>query len=526
MPSNGVFRSADALSSRRLFLTRSGQLLGATALAGTASSFLAACGSSSSGGGSAATATKMVVSIAAAPSSLDPIVSTSGSAPFYTLVNERLFSYSQDNKPVPMLATSYEVSDDLMNFTFHLREGVTFSNGSPFTSADVKFTLETMKDPANKATFTAQTYMTSIETPDDYTVTIVMERPSPFLEYNLGAFPIVSHEIPYNAETYASELIGTGPFLLSEWKAGQSLTFTKNPDYWMKDEPVLEEVTFEVTPDATARIAALVNGSAQVVPDISPQEAELLKKQDKVAYEVPLIKFYYMWLNWKTGPMSEPSMREAVAWAIDRGQIADNVFASFAEPESTYPCVGYEGYDETLGQTYGSEPDLEKVKAALEAAGGAPSEPLILLAPNDDPSVPKQATIIADNLEKAGIPVTIQVVTYAQAFASLQEGNFDLFVYPGNQVTSSSQIYNLLVAPANFTGIDDAELTELATSIYTGPVATHPGLVKELQERFLETNPMIMLVTLPTLWGISADVEDLNIPRNSDNYGFATAHLG
>ena len=180
---------------------------------------------------------------------------------------ESLYTVSADGKSVkPWLATGYDLSDDKLTYTFHLREGVKFHNGQPMTSADVKFSIDKARDPKTGWGF-IDVAIKSVEAPDPNTVVITTKYPWAPLVADIALFNNAILPKDYagmsQKEFYANP-IGTGPFKWDHWTHGKEIKLVKNPDYWQKGKPYLDSVTWTTVPTDATRELQLKGGQAQI----------------------------------------------------------------------------------------------------------------------------------------------------------------------------------------------------------------------------------------------------------------------
>ena len=204
------------------------------------------------------------------PSALIAINTSSGTGQTIgTKVNEGLLAYDYDLNPKPVLATSWSISEDGKRYTFKLRPNVKWSDGQPFTSVDVAFSVERLKiaHPRGRITFAN---VEAVETPDPLTAVIVLAKPAPFLISALAGAesPIVPRHVystfKPDEQPKLEQMIGTGPFILHEWVPGSHLLFVRNPNYWDAPKPYVDRLVLKVVLDPAARAAALEAGEVDI----------------------------------------------------------------------------------------------------------------------------------------------------------------------------------------------------------------------------------------------------------------------
>ncbi|MEO1001442.1 MAG: ABC transporter substrate-binding protein, partial [Pseudomonadota bacterium] len=211
--------------------------------------------------------TDIVIGMQLEPPHLDP---TSAAAQaidevLYANVYEGLTRFEESGAIVPALAESWEISDDGLTYTFTLREGVTFHDGSSFEASDVVFSLDRARaEDSTNAQKQLYSGIASVEAPDDQTVVLTLSAPNGNMLFNLawGDAVIVA---PENAEDLTTNAVGTGPFTVAEWRQGDSIELARNDAYW-GDAPVLESATFKFVSDPTAAFAAMMAGDIDAFP--------------------------------------------------------------------------------------------------------------------------------------------------------------------------------------------------------------------------------------------------------------------
>jgi len=268
-----------------------------------------------------------------------------------------------ETEPAPLLAESWEVSDDGLTYTFTIREGVTFSNGHELTSEDVKFSLDRVVQMAHPAGAASMLFVIdSVETPDERTAVVNLSAPnSTFLArlaYTVativpsdGSYPApdaaINEDDAEEAETAADEfvqeeLIGTGRYTVAEFREGESITLEANPDYW-GDAPANDRVMIRFFQTSSQMKLALESGEIDVAHrDFSPDEqADLEGNDDVQVIEGEGGRTRYIVLNPFHDEVSDPDVRRAIAAAIDRDRINEDVFNGKVEPIYSMIPPGY-----------------------------------------------------------------------------------------------------------------------------------------------------------------------------------------
>ena len=281
----------------------------------------------------------------------------------------KLCYWDEDTKTmVPDLAESWEASDDLMTWTFHLREGVTWHDGEPFTAADVKWTFDNILEYGDQAyTYTYVKMVESVETPDDYTVVFHMAYPCGTFVESVGDYQgpdILPAHIYEGTDPYTNPAnqnpVGTGPFKFVEYEPGNYCRLEANTDYY-GDGPYLDEVIYSFTPDLTTATTALEAGEVGwMTATPSFAEADRLATVDGITVETQSTNIV-QWTQFNLSEeaarpyISDVRVREAICWAIDNQNIADVLYMGYVEPcDNWYTStvewavnrdVEYPGYD-------------------------------------------------------------------------------------------------------------------------------------------------------------------------------------
>ena len=392
-------------------------------------------GDSGEGGGAAAESgsgdNDLTVAIQSDPTGLDPHMVTDRAAgiAIENLYNT-LFTYTETyGEAVPSLVDTYEISEDGLTYTMHLHEGVKFHSGNTMTSADVKYSLERIKNSGARASQMEK--ISSIETPDDNTVVITLSSQyAPFLTYLANPLnAIVDQAVTEeNGGNLANVDAGSGPFALTAWNEGSSVDMEAFADYWEEGKPQVDTLTLRTITDATARATALRNGEIDMIIDAVDQEKAVLEGAEGVVLEsVPGTFWEYVGMNCQSESLKDPKVRQAIAYAIDREAINTAVKMGSATvlTETDIPSTHeYFGGDEIYAQR-----DVEKAKALLAEAGVAEgSLNLKITAGSDWQYQVDAAQMVKQQLEEVGINSEISALESGVYFDGLNAGDFDLTV--------------------------------------------------------------------------------------------------
>jgi len=270
----------------------------------------------------------LVMDIESSPVNLDPRVGTdSQSERISELLFDSLVRKDEHFKLLPWVAESWETPDPT-TYIFHLRKGVTFHDGRPLTSRDVKWTLDSFTN-GSVISIRAATYahVRKVEAPDDYTLIIHLDGPDATLLWNLsdGAFGIV----PYGSgKELAAKPIGSGPFRFVRLDPDSQVVLERNASYWAKP-PNVDRVQLRVVPDATTRALELRKGSADLIAtnSLGADMVNTLRREPRLRVQrEPGTGLVYLAFNLRDPILKDVRVRQALAYAIDRQPILDSLF--------------------------------------------------------------------------------------------------------------------------------------------------------------------------------------------------------
>ncbi|MCC6192742.1 MAG: hypothetical protein IT318_27290 [Anaerolineales bacterium] len=273
----------------------------------------------------------------------------------------------------PDLAERWEIGDDGMTYTFFLRQGVTFHDGTPWNAEALRWNLERALGPDSPPSL-AKTWMgaidySSVRVIDEYTVELKTFEPFGGFLYsisNIGGGLMMS---PASVDQWGDDVgthpVGTGPYRLLEWIRGERLVLERNPDYW-GEPPAFEKITFLPIPEATTRVLMLETGEVDVAVRIPTVEVERLSANPEInIIGVTVIRPYSIMLNTSQPPFDDVRVRQAANYAVDKQAIVDSLFLGQAEILNSPLPPGVPGYSPVGEYPY----DLKLAKQLLAEAG-------------------------------------------------------------------------------------------------------------------------------------------------------------
>ncbi len=445
---------------------------------------------------------------------MDPVVTALNSSIWYFMsIYDQLVRVAPDGISLePSLAESWDISEDGLTYTFHLRPNVLFSDGTPMTSADVLYSwVRAANDPGQHWTFTltalkrdAEGQVEGISAPDDATIVVELAQPwVPFLSdvamFNLSVISKAFAE--GNEERLSTEAMGTGPFALGEFRAGEILALVKNPHYWEEGLPLLDGVDVNLVPDDNARILQLQGGELDGMMDVPYSRVpELQADPNLKVYQFPSTKTRYIVLNVREAPLNDVHARRALQYATDRQTLVDVVLFGTGIPATSFMPKGALYWNDTLqGYPYDVAKAQEELAQSATPEGFA-LELTTLAGFVDDETM---ATAIKDMWSQIGVEVTINPLETSVWNEAFSNADFQaMSVYWTNDIIDPDELVGFAVLPdaveAFHTGWEHAEAQELARQ---GPAETDPEKRKQIyfriQEIHSEESPMLPLYYEP-----------------------------
>jgi peptide/nickel transport system substrate-binding protein len=444
---------------------------------------------------------------------LDPHLST-----FATDVNatfavfDNLTFRNEDQSVVrPMLAPEWKVQD--RRWELKLRPNVRFQNGDPFTSDDVKFSIERTYDPAAK-TSVANVFSTveRIDTPDPLTVVFITRQPDALLPSRLAFYGGQILPRRYfervGAEAFGRRPVGTGPFRFSEWVKDDRLVLDRFGEYW-GGSPSLARVVFRPRPEVAPRIAALLAGEADLVTSLPADQIDTINRSGKARVEGALFNgLHVLAVNSRVAPLDNPLVKQAMSLAIDRDAIIRTVHRGQGVVPNGLIAQGDFGFDATLPPL---EYNPERARQRLQAAGYK-GEPIVLETTQGYLLGDRQMAEIVDEMwRKVGINSRLEFIEISDRAEKTREKSFKGLFWsdPASTVLDPDGMMYRLLGPGGsqdyWTDAEWVKLGEEARSSLDQELRLRN--YRRMNEIALEHLPWIPVVQPRRLYGIANTID-------------------
>lgn len=338
------------------------------------------------------------------------------------------------------LADSYSISPDGLVYTFNIREGVRFHDGTPLDAEAAAFSFLRQMDPdhpahLDEAAFAYWNYLyqdiESVEAVAPMVLEIRLKQPNAAMLRSLAVFPawLIS---PKSFETFGSEMqrhpVGTGPFEFVEWRPNEAIMMQRNDDYWGEASD-FERLVMKVVPDNTTRLLQLKSGAIHGMDGLQPTEVSALRNDPAITvYEEAGLNVGYLAFNLETERVSIPEVREAISLAIDKENLATVALEGAGRP-AHYPLPkGFIGYPEVEDVfVYDIERARKLVASYLELFADRPLEILVMNAPRPYmPDPVTAATFIRGQIEAIGIPAKVVSVDFKTQLDQLRNAEHEV----------------------------------------------------------------------------------------------------
>ncbi|WP_121062674.1 ABC transporter substrate-binding protein [Chachezhania antarctica] len=445
---------------------------------------------------------------------------------------DSLVAYRDDMTVGPLLAESWETSEDGKTWTFTIRDGATYHNGKPVKAEDMVWLWDRLmaRGETTGTPWLCQPVfdgsgslkVNDVSAPDDRTLVFELEDPSPlFLERMADVICHIYGVSPDNVDADGNWIegsaIGTGPFKLKEWKKEQYVALEKFDDYVPVDAPrsgyagdrtaYVDEVQFVVVPDSSAAEAAALAGQVDVTPLSNLDRADEMEAEGMSVLSAPGLSLTAVLLQTQDPLLSDVRIRKAIAHAIDLEQLTEVTTSGLtkANPSGVPLSSAYYGEEFANWPDY----DVEKAKALLEDAG-YDGTPITIQANKRYNSMYNNAVLLQAMLAQAGITAEIEVLDWAAQLDNFFSGNFQMSSFGYSQRTDPAIIYGMFIGDKDTYPTaqwDDPKVSELYGKITSeADFDTRRDLLVELQAKMAQDVPILPLHYWPVVQMAGPDV--------------------
>jgi peptide/nickel transport system substrate-binding protein len=453
-------------------------------------------------------------------------------------VYDTLVMFDSQMQIVPALAESWTTSEDGLIWTFTLREGVTFHDGSPLNASDVVFSINRIKDPAIASPRSGDfEVVQSVEAPDDRTVVITLTQPfSPLLSKLAQSLNVIVSEAVANANNndLNNVVVGTGPFTFVEYVPQTKLELARNPNFWGTDAdgnqlPYLDGIVFQFYPEPTARTTAIQTGNVDWIEYVPAADVEILKADPNLQVIGGLSNnFRTIYLNVTRPPLDNKLVRQAIAYAVDEQAIVDVALFGTGGVAATGTTV-------PVGQFYAIESspyngrDVERAKELLAEAGFADGFELELYVTSTYDFLRTPAEIIQSNLADIGVTVNIVAEDWNVYLPKVLENDFTATILgESGQSDPDDFLYDVFRTGGggNLGLYSNPELDALLDQgRQVADQEERKAIYLQAQELILEEAPQVFLFHSAQYEALRSNVQGFEHFPNTSYLGFRTTWL-
>ncbi|WP_026890292.1 peptide ABC transporter substrate-binding protein [Lacrimispora aerotolerans] len=403
----------------------------------------------------------LAVQVGPDPETIDPALnSAADSANMIMHAFETLLIVDKDNKIVPGQAESYEVSDDGLTYTFHLRDGLKWSDGTPLTANDFVFSWKRLSDPNVAAPYAedmlgyVKGYQEAaagnidalgVSAPDDKTFVVELSVPCVYfikIVTHATMVPVQKASVEANGEQWSLKpetYISNGPLKMIEWVPGSHVTFTKNENYWNADKVTINTLKFVLMEDANAAYSAYRTGEVAMIKDVPTEEIPSLQGNEEF-HVAPNVGVSYLDFNNQKEPFTNPDVRKALSLAIDRDYVSNTVMQGIGAPAGNFVPQGVSDaesgtyFEDVTRKNNGGdffniknhEEDLKKAKELLAKAGYPDGKgfPVVEYMTNDAGHNKAVAEYLQNCWKELGVNMDIKIVEWGTFAPTRRAGDY------------------------------------------------------------------------------------------------------
>ena len=434
---------------------------------------------------------------------------------------EALLRQDENGKVGPGLALSWTVSPDKRSWTFKLRPGVTFHDGSPFNAQAVKFTYDRILNPATGSPRRSTLAMVeSTEVVDDLTFRLTTKEPFAPLLAQLSAYNVYilsPTHVQKEGANFSKTASGTGPFKLRSWQPGEKLVVVRNDKYW-GEKPLLDSVVFTVVPEDSARTLLLLSGQADAISELPYVMVKKLGSLEAVrVIRKPGYRTIYLGMNLSVAPFNDLRVRQAVGHAINKQALVQGVLSGIGTLGGSLESSVIDGTAKEL-QPYPFDP--AKAKKLLADAGFPNGFSTDFMVTTGRYNMDRQVgEAIQGQLAAVGIKANIQSPEFGAYLAALNKGRVPMFMSgkgsPTGDMDFTQELLMHSTGKMNYFNFKNPDVDKL---IQQQRVAVEPKerqrVLAELQKKVYDEEPIIALYYEDQVWATRANVQDVKVYVN------------
>ena len=383
-------------------------------------------------------------------------------------MNASLVRVTPDGTKIePDLAEKWSISDDAMTYTFVLRDGLKFSDGSPIKASDVKFSLERARDLKGAPLGSMLSGIKQIDTPDDKTIIVKLDKPSAPMLSTLAMFAasiLPEAAVKAAGEDFGTKPVGAGAFMLSNWTPGDRVVLVRNPNYWEASRVKLDKIEWLYVPNDNTRVLKLQAGEVDAAIFVPFNMIDQLKQDPNIQIHLdPSSREDFMLINEQHKPLDDVRVRQAICMAIDRQAIVKAVLFDHGTVANSFIPAGALYYSQD-NPTCKYDPEGAK---KLLADAGVSNLSLKFLTASGNSIEDQTSVMIKDNLAKVGIDANIVKSEVGQTWNLTVAGEYDISIeYWTNDIIdpdekASFALYGTDDNRSYYTGYHNPRVTDL-----------------------------------------------------------------
>ncbi len=418
-----------------------------------------------------------------------------------------LLRFKPDNTVEADLATSWETSPDGLTYTFHLRPDSKFADGTPITGADWQWSLDRCRDSKNGIWSFTMEAVDKVEATD---TTVVFHLKNPYVPFlysaalfNCVVMPAKEVEAAGGWEKFMLHPIGSGPFIMKEWVKGDHMLLVRNPYYWEKGKPVLDEILVKTIVDDNARILALQKGDVDAInyPPFS-RIADLSKDPNLKVLQFPSTYTNYIVLNIRNAPLDKVEVRQALSYAIDRNALIKTINFGIGEAATNFRPKGSLYFNTNLpGWPY----DVAKAKQLLAQAGYPNGFEVTMEIVSGRVQNKQIATLVQAMWAQIGVKLTVKEVESGLYNDNYYKNNFQIHLegWTDDIPDPSEEVTYAMVGTNNgafHTGFNSEEVNQwVQDAVKETDTAKRQDMYYKIQQAFYDNLPFLPLWWEPYL---------------------------